>query len=383
MPNQECTSIDTSELVAQARAAYDEKRTRECLALTKTLLEADPDDPEAVALQSALRADIQRDLDDARALLRESDSKQDPKKYRKAAEIIVLKTLSLDPENEEANALLREARAVSVRPEAVTAEQAQEVPFTAAASSFGHTEKKKKRSLKLPIAFAAVAVIAGSFFLVRQSRPVNSTALAAPAARTEQVRSFQPAPAPPVAEVVTPPALPPAATAEPKSAAPAPIPVAAAAETPAGKPGPIPTVVPPSVIKAAIETGRLAVSSPTAAEIYMGDKYMGSTPTTLQLPIGRQTLEYRHGGLRTAVTHEIKANETTTASIAFQVTLQINAKPWAQVFLDGPARQALGQTPLSGITVPVGTVLIFENPNFASKSHRVTEKDTAIQLNFP
>jgi hypothetical protein len=61
---------------------------------------------------------------------------------------------------------------------------------------------------------------------------------------------------------------------------------------------------------------------------------------------------------------------------------QVNAKPWAQVFLDGTPRRALGQTPLSGVTVPMGGVLIFENPNFTSKSYRITDKDSAIQVDF-
>jgi PEGA domain-containing protein len=129
--------------------------------------------------------------------------------------------------------------------------------------------------------------------------------------------------------------------------------------------------------------GRLAVSSTIPAEIYLGNKNLGSTPTTVQLPAGRQTLEYRHGDLRTVVNHTIKPNETISAAITFQVTVQINAKPWAQVFLEGTPRRPLGQTPLSGITVPVSSVLVFENPNFPSKTYRVTEKDTAVQVNFP
>src|SRR5438105_10854904 len=129
--------------------------------------------------------------------------------------------------------------------------------------------------------------------------------------------------------------------------------------------------------------GNLAVSSPTVAEIYQNGQHIGSTPTTLQLPPGEQTLEYRHGDLHTVMSHDIKPNETTAASVTFQITVQINAKPWAQVFLEGATRRPLGQTPLSGISVPVGGVLVFENPNFTLKTYRITEKDSAIQLNFP
>jgi hypothetical protein len=125
------------------------------------------------------------------------------------------------------------------------------------------------------------------------------------------------------------------------------------------------------------------VNSPTTAEIYQGDKRVGSAPGTLQLPAGRQTLEYRHGQLRTVVSYDIKADQTTNASVTFQTTVQVNAKPWANVFIDGAPRRALGQTPLSGVNVPIGSVLVFENPNFQAKTHRVTDSDAAIQVDFP
>jgi hypothetical protein len=215
---------------------------------------------------------------------------------------------------------------------------------------------------------------------MRQFRRNNPAALAAPAERTESVgrsdvrpntasTQYPPAPAP---GQVTQPPKPPVATQTPVAAAAAP---ASSPTTSAGTPA--------AAGNAASEMGRLAVSSTIPAEIYLGNKNLGSTPTTVQLPAGRQTLEYRHGDLRTVVNHTIKPNETISAAITFQVTVQINAKPWAQVFLEGTPRRPLGQTPLSGITVPVSSVLVFENPNFPSKTYRVTEKDTAVQVNFP
>jgi hypothetical protein len=114
----------------------------------------------------------------------------------------------------------------------------------------------------------------------------------------------------------------------------------------------------------------------------MNDRYLGSTPTTLVLPTGRQTLEYRHGELVTRATHNIRANEMTTASVSFQINVQINARPWAQVFLEGTTRRALGQTPLSNVRVAVGSVLSFENPNFPPKTHRIAVSDSAIFVVF-
>ena len=69
--------------------------------------------------------------------------------------------------------------------------------------------------------------------------------------------------------------------------------------------------------------------------------------------------------------------------VTFEVAVQINARPWAQVFIEGNQRRALGQTPLGSVQVPIGSVLVFENPNFPAKNYRVTGKETAIQIVFP
>jgi len=129
--------------------------------------------------------------------------------------------------------------------------------------------------------------------------------------------------------------------------------------------------------------GTLAVSSATSVDIYEGDQYLGSSPVSLELSVGMHTLEYRHGNLRRIVTQAIYANETARAMISFDVTVPINSKPWAEVFLDGPEQKGLGQTPLSGVRVPIGSVLIFQNPQFQPKKYRVTGNETGIQIVFP
>jgi len=397
MVNQELISADTSELAIQARAAFEQKRIRECLSLTKTLLEADPENSEAQTLQSAIRADIRQDLHDARGLLEQSGTKDEKKKYYKAAEIILIKTLNVDPENKEAKMLLQSARAmsrgaqqpismapempqVSIMPQVAQTsenpEAVEDLPFTVAPPLMRTKEEKKSR-LKIPVVAVGIVVLIAGLLVMRHFRR-NS-----PDARVERAESVtrsdvrpttastQYPPASASAEV-TPPPKPPVATQTPVAA------TGAAASSPA-----TPAGTPAGAGNATSEMGRLAVSSTIPADIYLGNKNLGSTPTTVQLPAGRQTLEYRHGDLRTVVNHTIKANETISAAITFQVTLQINAKPWAQVFLEGTPRRPLGQTPLSGITVPVSSVLVFENPNFPSKTYRVAEKDTAVQVNFP
>jgi hypothetical protein len=132
----------------------------------------------------------------------------------------------------------------------------------------------------------------------------------------------------------------------------------------------------------AAAAGTLAVSSPASVDIYKDDAYLASTPVSLELPAGMHTLEYRHGNLRKNVTHVVNSSETTRAMITFDVSVQINSRPWAEVFLDGVEKRALGQTPLSGVRIPIGSVLIFENPQYQSKRYRVTGNER-IQIVFP
>jgi hypothetical protein len=129
--------------------------------------------------------------------------------------------------------------------------------------------------------------------------------------------------------------------------------------------------------------GSLAVNASVPVEIYRGEEHLGSTPVTLQLPPGTQTLEYRYQGLRQTASHVIKSQETTTAVISFMIKVEINARPWAQVSIEGTQLRPLGQTPLGDVSVPIGSVLVFQNPGFPVKRYRVTAKDTAIQVAFP
>jgi hypothetical protein len=99
--------------------------------------------------------------------------------------------------------------------------------------------------------------------------------------------------------------------------------------------------------------------------------------------VGLQTLEYRYQGLSKSGSYVVKKGETVRVTIAFDVTLQINAQPWAQVSIENSQGGTLGQTPLSDITVPAGSVLVFQNPKFQEKRYRVTGKDGAILIVFP
>jgi hypothetical protein len=391
------TDVDLSRLVARAKEAFEQKRLKNCLTMTKILLQADPGNDDALALASAIETAIQEDLRNARALLDNAQFQDKPQVFARGAEIILARVLNVDPENEEAKLLrsiikIRLSEVVS-RPVVVTeALEALpeplvdlpdppevELPISAAAATdssaveeadpepaearFSNVVQQGAR-LAIPIALAVlIAVVIGvmlSGWLKPQLKSIASSPVkpaepadAYPRANTNVVQPSTPIP--PLKQNT--------------------VQAIAAASVVLPKPPRTPVV--------ANATGTLALNSALPAEIYMGDKYLGSTPTTLNLPAGTHTLEYRHQNLRKVVSHVVSASETTPARITFEMRVQINARPWAQVFIEGAEKQSLGQTPLSGVVVPAGSTLVFENPNFPGKSYRVTGTETAIQVVFP
>src|SRR5262245_52479006 len=64
-----------SKLAEMARQAYDQKRTKECLDLTRAILLIDPDNTDAQWMRSAIQSELHRDLESARAFLRQAQSK--------------------------------------------------------------------------------------------------------------------------------------------------------------------------------------------------------------------------------------------------------------------------------------------------------------------
>src|SRR6266568_1009532 len=129
-------------------------------------------------LNQELSAQIRQDLQDER------------KKYRRAAEIILLKTLHLDPENAGAQALLQSVRASA--PE----QSREDVPFIVTPRT-GSPKKDVKRKFRLKLPFMLIAMLAagGGILRIAQSHHLNPNALAAQAALKARPREsdFRPA----------------------------------------------------------------------------------------------------------------------------------------------------------------------------------------------
>jgi hypothetical protein len=330
-----------SKLAMLARQAYDQKRTKDCLDLTRAMLLIDPDNVDAQRMRSSIRSQMQRDLEDARAFFDDLRPKETPE-------------LEPAPPPIHIQPLANEILGVT-KPHAAT------------------PPRPRKRWLtysSIVIGLGVTALAVASFRpnpVWLPTQPLTAPDQAGAAANMKPVQPEElPGPQPVDVSIagVNPGSL--TGDRPPLLEAPAPQPSTKVSGPDLHRPD-----------------GTLAINSPTTVDIYKGDLYLGSTPVSLALPAGVQTLEYRHGNLRRTLTHQINSDEITKAMVTFDVNIKINAKPWAEVFQEGVERKDLGQTPLSGVRVPIGSVLVFENPQFPPKKYRVTGNETGIQIVFP
>src|SRR5436309_5103919 len=359
LENRESPNGSLYKLIELARQAYEQKRIKDCLDLTRAVLLIDPDNAQAQSLRSSMQSELHRNLEKVSAFRRQAQSKEKPEKQSEPSRTAVPGNVELDSESNSA-ALIE------------------------ATSPLAEAPNDSRRMLKIGSLVRATVLVLLSATVLSISvvslmkpattpKPVAPLRASTPANSSEQIQNVN-APEPELwltNSIETVPEPTPPAAENPSTT------YRSSAVVP--PPGPVAKEPQPMIAAAA---GTLAVSSQTSVDIYKDDAYLGAAPVSLELSAGTHTLEYRHGSLRKYVTHVINSNETTKTTITFDVSVQINSKPWAAVFIDGVEKKALGQTPLSGVRVPIGSVLIFENPRFQTKTYRVTGNETGIQIVF-
>jgi hypothetical protein len=119
--------------------------------------------------------------------------------------------------------------------------------------------------------------------------------------------------------------------------------------------------------------GWLAVVSPFELQVVERDEVVGTSGATrIMLPSGRhdvdlvnQTLDYREGR-----TIQVAPGKLTTLRIdAPKGTLNANARPWADVLIDG---NNVGQTPIANLAIPIGThQVVFRHPQLGERRQTI------------
>jgi hypothetical protein len=98
-----------TELVALARQAFQEKRRKDCLLLTRVILSIDSENTEARVIENWVRSDLDKDIADVHAVLEEASQKGDGELFQRA-EWMLRSILRIDKDNPQAIAMLEEIR---------------------------------------------------------------------------------------------------------------------------------------------------------------------------------------------------------------------------------------------------------------------------------
>ncbi len=122
-----------------------------------------------------------------------------------------------------------------------------------------------------------------------------------------------------------------------------------------------------------LASGWLAVSSAVPAQILEDGVLLGTTETPrLLLPTGRHVLDFVNDPLGFRASQTVLVAEGQTAAISLDApngSVHINARPWAEVFVDG---RRIGDTPLGNVSVPIGVhEIVFRHPQFGEQRRTV------------
>jgi hypothetical protein len=122
-------------------------------------------------------------------------------------------------------------------------------------------------------------------------------------------------------------------------------------------------------------SGWIAAFAPIVLSVAADGKSIGSTEESrLMLPPGRHQITFsnRELGYTSTQQVEIEPGEVKTINVDPRGVVNLNAIPWAEVWLDGAK---LGDTPLAGTSVPLGLrEFVFKNPQFGEKKVSATIK---------
>lgn len=125
-------------------------------------------------------------------------------------------------------------------------------------------------------------------------------------------------------------------------------------------------------------SGFVAIGAPFVLDVSENGKALGTNETSILLSPGRHELRLANNDLGYVATEtvEIQPGEVTRVTLDPRGTANINAAPWAEVFVDG---QKAGETPLANVSIRLGVrEIVFRNPQYPDRKVTVTIKASDI-----
>jgi hypothetical protein len=121
-------------------------------------------------------------------------------------------------------------------------------------------------------------------------------------------------------------------------------------------------------------SGWVAVKAPFALEIREQGRLLGTTETDrIMMASGRHELDVVNDALGYHATRVVQVMPGKVAAITVDVpqgVVNLNAAPWAEVWIDG---QRAGETPIGNLAVPIGPhEIVFKHPQLGEKRHAIS-----------
>jgi hypothetical protein len=125
---------------------------------------------------------------------------------------------------------------------------------------------------------------------------------------------------------------------------------------------------------AAPRSGWIAVSSPIELTLVDSGRVIGTSQSDrIMVPAGRRLVEFVNERLGFRVSRQVDVSPGQVAALAIDVptgTVNVNALPWAEVWMD---ERKLGDTPLAALSLPIGShQFIFRHPSLGERREEVT-----------
>src|SRR5205085_8834503 len=134
------------------------------------------------------------------------------------------------------------------------------------------------------------------------------------------------------------------------------------------------SVLAPVVAAQGPVSGWLAVKAPVAMEIREGGRLIGTTDSDrLMMSAGRHQVELVNDTLGYRATKVIQVPPGKVAPLAIELpqgTINLNASPWAEVWIDG---RRVGETPIGNLAIAIGPhEILFRHPQFGERKQAVS-----------
>jgi hypothetical protein len=134
------------------------------------------------------------------------------------------------------------------------------------------------------------------------------------------------------------------------------------------------SVVAPVEDAAGPVSGWVAIDAPVTVQVREGGTLIGTSDADrLMMAAGRHELEISNELLGYKTTRVVQVPAGKVAELAVTLpsgTVNLNASPWAEVWIDG---QRVGETPIGNLSVPIGPhEVVFRNPQLGEKRHAIS-----------